>query len=318
MANAPVTAHGMRVFPYSEDKTGLGGNPTVIFLNSGRLSDDRMRDLAHASKHECGYVVEGPTLVQTKQGAPHYEVSIRYWVPEHEMEMCGHATIGALWLMDALNMLPGARNVAVSTKAGTFEAVLPSTKESKIPGVEAHVMVAQPKGSADELSSEHREAVAGALGVSVDRIGSVQNAATARIKTLVEVKDVETLDALHPEQPPVRAVCEAISSTGLYPYARIGDTTFSARQFPKSSGYLEDPATGIAASSLVCGLLFRGVVKAETVQPIRVRQGWAMGMPSEIHITLRRDDASQVFGYWLSGAVTEMEVTDDVKCLLAA
>ncbi|KAH8170666.1 phenazine biosynthesis-like protein [Sarocladium implicatum] len=316
MASTSATAHGMRVFPSSADTTGNGGNPTVIFLNAGHLADERMRELAHASKHECGYVVAGPTLTQSEKGDLQYDVSIRYWVPEHEMEMCGHATIGALWLMDALGMFPGARDVAVSTKAGTFEAVLPSVNDSTAITAEHHVMVAQPKGLADELSSADREAIAHALGISVDLIGSVQNAATSRIKTLVELKDIATLDALHPEQPPVRAVCEAINSTGLYPYARIDDSSFSARQFPKSSGYLEDPATGIAATSLVCGLLSRGVVKAETVQPISVRQGWAMGMPSEIQITLRRDGANEVIGYWLSGSVTEMEVNEAVKTLL--
>jgi PhzF family phenazine biosynthesis protein len=308
----------MRVFPHSEDTTSKGGNPTVIFLDAGHLSDDQMQKLAHASEHECGYVVSGPMLVKQEQShRPYYTVTIRYWVPAHEMEMCGHATIGALWLMDSLGLFPYARDVTVSTKAGAFEAILPPLNGATNAS-QSHVKVAQPRGFANEVSPSDREDIAKALGVSVAQLGVVQNAATSRIKTLIELQDEATVDSLKPEQPRVRAVCESLNSTGLYPYAKISDTSFSARQFPKSSGYLEDPATGIAATSLICGLLHRGIVKAETVEPIRVRQGWAMGMPSEIDITLRRDHAGEVTGYWLRGAVGKMVVNDAVLDMLSS
>src|SRR3546814_19694133 len=59
----------------------------------------------------------------------------------------------------------------------------------------------------------------------------------------------------------MKAVCDAIESTGLYPFARVtaAGLAFEARQFPKASGYPEDAATGIAATALTGALDFFGI-----------------------------------------------------------
>jgi PhzF family phenazine biosynthesis protein len=279
-----------------------------------------MQKLAQVSRHECGYVTDSPVL-RNGDGASYYDVSLRYWVPAHEMEMCGHATIGALWIMDKLGMFPDSRKVSVSTKAGTFEALLPEVKDPKT-STGGNVLVAQPLGSTTALSEAQVQDIAKALGIPTDCIANsarVLNAATARIKTLVPLKSVEALDALRPEQPLVRQVCEVIGSTGLYPYAEVSDdnkaTTFSARQFPKSSGYLEDPATGIAASALACGLVSNGLEPVD--DRIHIRQGWAMGNPSEIQAVVRKSEAGEVTGFWITGRVESLEVEDAVSQELA-
>jgi len=97
----------------------------------------------------------------------------------------------------------------------------------------------------------------------------------------------------------VREVCEAIDSTGLYPYA-LSDDGASARQFPKASGYPEDAATGIAAAALWGYLNKTGSVPAGEVYT--VRQGVAMGSPSAIQLRARGDAQ----GCWLSGVTQWM------------
>ena len=87
---------------------------------------------------------------------------------------------------------------------------------------------------------------------------------------------------------------------GGNPASDGAEQVFDARQFPKSSGYPEDAATGIAASALAFGLLCNGLVEASG-RPIRVRQGRAMGRPSEIVVRLRRDGGGAVQGCWLGG-----------------
>jgi predicted PhzF superfamily epimerase YddE/YHI9 len=86
----------------------------------------------------------------------------------------------------------------------------------------------------------------------------------------------------------------------LYPYAPSDpdEQVFDARQFPRSSGYPEDAATGIAAAALAFGLLKDGLVEQSPTRVIRVRQGRAMGRPSEI--VLRFSDE---YGLWLGGQV---------------
>jgi predicted PhzF superfamily epimerase YddE/YHI9 len=75
-----------------------------------------------------------------------------------------------------------------------------------------------------------------------------------------------------------------------------------ARQFPKSAGYPEDPATGIAAAALSFGLLDDGILSIGTTKPLVVRQGWAMGKPSEIQVQFGLHEGN-VDGCWISGKV---------------
>jgi hypothetical protein len=84
----------------------------------------------------------------------------------------------------------------------------------------------------------------------------IRNASTSRVKTLIPLKSAALLDGLRPDFARIERICEAIGSTGLYPFA-VSDAerhVFDARQFPKTSGYPEDAATGIAAAPwlLVC------------------------------------------------------------------
>jgi PhzF family phenazine biosynthesis protein len=166
------------------------------------------------------------------------------------------------------------------------------------------VEISQPAGVVETVDAELVPAVADVLGLPPDRLGPVQNAATSRVKTLVPVGDGASLDGLTPDLDRVEALCDRLGSTGLYPYA-VADRAarvVDARQFPRSSGYPEDPATGIAAAALAYGLLAAGVVAADE-RPVTVRQGRAMGRPSEIRVRfeVRGGRATRC---WLGGPVT--------------
>ena len=112
---------------------------------------------------------------------------------------------------------------------------------------------------------------------------------------------------MSPDFGRIEQLCARIGSTGLYPYA-ISDRErqiIDARQFPRSSGYPEDAATGIAASALAFGLLSNGLVEASE-RRITVRQGRAMKRPSEIHVRFNLGDG-RIDGCWLSGVVQPTE-----------
>ena len=91
----------------------------------------------------------------------------------------------------------------------------------------------------------------------------IQNACANRVKTLAPLKSEAALDDLRPDYPRMKEICEQVGSTGLYPYAcsDLPNQIFAARQFPKSSGYPEDAATGIAAAALAFWLLHNGFVE---------------------------------------------------------
>src|SRR5207237_8675807 len=111
-------------------------------------------------------------------------------------------------------------------------------------------------------------------------------AARSRANPLVPVRSRAILDSIAPDFSRIAEACDAIGSTGLYPFAIVdrATATLAARQFPRSSGYPEDAATGIAATALASGLRQLSVTSSTKVT---VRQGEAMGRPSKINETFR-------------------------------
>ncbi|MDR0246704.1 MAG: PhzF family phenazine biosynthesis protein [Burkholderia sp.] len=271
-----------------------GGNPAPIVIDAAGMSDTDMQAVAQRYGHESGFVLPAAP------GSP-CDYEFRFWVPNHEMSMCGHATVGAVWLLHRNGRLRRDR-LTVQTRSGQVSVRL---TESTNQG--AAVEISQPVGRVEPLPHPQRsqDEILDALGIGRAQLAPlpIQNACTSRVKTLIPLSSPAVLDALQPRFDQIEALCARIGSTGLYPYATFdaGRQIFDARQFPRASGYPEDAATGIAASALSFGLLANGMVEASP-RTITVRQGRAMKRPSQISV--RFDvESSRVDGCWLGGPV---------------
>lgn len=271
---------------------GRGGNPCPLVVNAQGMSSAEMQAVAQQHGHESGFVLPADS--------DDYDLTLRFYVPKHEMEMCGHATVGALWLLARGGRLASS-TVRIATRSGPVTGFLRSGADGT-PDVE----ITQPAGRVNLLTAEQTNDVLAALGVGRDALADLplHNAVTSRTKTLVPMKDPERLNALVAEPGRIEQVCNRIGSTGLYPYAVLDRRarTFEARQFPRASGYPEDAATGIAAAALAFGLLADGTVERDD-RPIRIFQGRAMGQLSEIGVRIGFADGRAI-GCLLGGAVT--------------
>ncbi|TCT06363.1 PhzF family phenazine biosynthesis protein [Paralcaligenes ureilyticus] len=275
----------IRVFPADE----LGGNPAAIVLEADGLSLLEMQGIAADYGHESGFVVHPST--------PGTDFRFRFFVPNHEMEMCGHATLGALWLLRR-----AGRWRTDFAKVETLSGVVIGEFQAKT----GLIRISQPAGRVVPIAHGGViDQILETLGLSADELMPVGivNATTSRTKTLIPLRSVERLNKLTPKLSQIKAVCDALGSTGLYPFA-AGSTeknAFQARQFPRSSGYPEDAATGIAAAALLYGALRYGLVTLSN-DVVKIRQGVAMGRASEIFVQFQAPgDASK--GCWVSGAV---------------
>lgn len=291
----PPEVHLINVFPASRN----GGNPAPTVAHADGMSDLDMQTVARAYGHECGFVCSPPADSDC-------DYALRFWVPNHEMEMCGHATVGAIWLLKHLDLLRKDL-LNLWTLSGRVQALVSQDQDGAI-----KVEITQPKGQVVPLTAPDVETeIASVLGISTNEFAPlpIQNASTSRVKTLIPLKSVAVLDGLKPDYRRIEQLCNRIGSTGLYPYALkdLAARQFEARQFPKSSGYPEDAATGIAAAALAFGLLENGLVNSDD-RPLYVRQGRAMGRPSEISLRFRKDDQEDIQGLWLGGAVSLAEV----------
>lgn len=286
---ASAVTHLVRVFPADAN----GGNPAPIVLDADALTDADMRAVAARYGHESGFVMQAAD--------PAHAWRFRFFVPNHEMEMCGHATLGALWVLRRDGRWDGAP-VVIETLSGLVHG---RTRDD-----DGAIEVSQPAGRTEQVVDAQAVAeICDVLGITPDDLlpEGICNAATSRVKTLVPLRSVAQLQALRPDFTRMLAVCDAIGSTGLYPCAveapasETQRLSVQARQFPRSSGYPEDAATGIAAAALLYGAHRYGWVPAGA-DGVLVRQGVAMGHPSAITVTFR-DPADVTQGCWISGAV---------------
>jgi len=266
-------------------RDGQGGNPVPLVADARGMSAPAMQDVAATHGHESAFVLPSDNGCDWR---------FRFFVPQHEMEMCGHATVGTLWAMRQWGQwtTPDAR---IETLSGTVQAYWDDALQ--------RVWISQPTVRIGALNTEASDRVAAQIGL-LGRGYPAINAATSRVKTLVEMPSVAMLDSLDPDFSTMESLCASIDSTGLYPYAfgtpkADGTRVVHARQFPKSSGYPEDAATGIAAAALWGYLHAAGEVSGA----IAVWQGDAMGSPSEILVAPRKTDSGEPDGCWLSGAV---------------
>lgn len=138
------------------------------------------------------------------------------------------------------------------------------------------------------------------------KLPSFINSSVARNKTLIPMKSTSTLhSATNPKDEIIfRDLCDKIQSTGLYLYSPSSSSTtsYECRQFPRFSGYPEDPATGIAAAALANSLYSRGVhtfndsntseVDTDKVVVYTIFQGTAMQKPSRIRICFEKNNHS--------------------------
>jgi PhzF family phenazine biosynthesis protein len=272
---------------------GAGGNPCPIVLDARGLSSADMLRVARRYGYESGFVLRAENEA--------HDFCFRFFVPGHEMEMCGHATIGALWLLYRQGQLSG-NMVRIETKSGPVTGFVSGGLDG-----EPLIEITQPEGQIAPLpdAKVNETELLSVLGITTNELAPfpIQNACTSRVKTLVPLKSAALLDELKPDFSRMERLCERIDSTGLYPYALADadEQIFDARQFPKSSGYPEDAATGIAAAALAFGLLENNLVSSND-RSIRIRQGRAMGRPSEITVRFRVSDGL-AYGCLIGGHV---------------
>jgi PhzF family phenazine biosynthesis protein len=271
-----------------------GGNPVPLVANASNLSTEDMQAIAHATGHESAFV--------SKFAASGADWRFRFFVPQHEMEMCGHATVGTLWALRQWGWWT-SDTARIDTLSGLVDAEWDEAGQ--------RVWVSQPAVRVTALAAPDTRRVEAVLGLPSASVPVMTNASTSRVKTLVPMSDVAALQALRPDFAAMQTLCASIDSTGLYPYALAGtspagEPVIAARQFPKSSGYPEDAATGIAAAALWGHLAATDGIPIGTADaPVvcTVRQGDAMGRPSAITVRARFDAAGAPSGCWLSGKV---------------
>jgi PhzF family phenazine biosynthesis protein len=248
-----------------------GGNPCPVVLSSG-LTDADMQAIANHFGQDTAFLLE-----PTQTGV---DLRIRYFVPEHEMGISGHATVAAVTVA-LLTGIARSGTIKVQTITGVFAVRSQKTGSGYLITLEQN----PPEFGVMADPNETARALGIATADLALQIGPIQSVSASRPKLIVPLKSISVLDGLKPDFEALWSLCELKQVSGLYPFAlpeSRDESRPNARQFPTRGGIPEDPATGVAAAALSAYLTRYSLRYADGTHQFEISQGVAMGAPSQI------------------------------------
>lgn len=282
-------------------KAAGGGNPAGVVLEADGLNEDQMLEIA-------GKVGFSETAFISKSNKADYRV--RFFTPEAEVDLCGHATIAAFYAMFSKGMISEGKYTQ-ETLAGVLEIEI---KEGALV-----LMQQNPPEfgqTIDEAASDF-ELVCRSLGIDSKKIGiknyvanieenqlsaqyiegpnilrMMQVVSTGLRDLIIPVEDLEALNSIMPERELIIKISEKYGITGYHVFTletSQEEHTAQCRNFAPLFGIDEESATGTSSGALACYLYennLKAKIKLNGVINMRFEQGYKMERQSLINASL--------------------------------
>lgn len=283
----------------SFSKTGEAstGNPAGFVLwdltadsAADWLNEEEMRAVAEA----VGF---SETAFVSPCDAADYQV--RFFTPNEEVDLCGHATIGLFSGLYQLGRLkPGS--YTQQTKAGRLQVKVSN---------DGQILMEQAK---PHLGAVYKpEQVAASLGLSSEAIRTdmpCQAVSTGLLDLMIPLRTVADLEAIQADDQAITDISRAFGVVGYHVFAEVSAgesavTQLRCRNFAPLYAIPEEAATGTSNGALLAYLNAHGQAiedSVQTLQPtkaIQVIQGVEMGRPSQINAEMDSSGTVWVGGY---------------------
>jgi len=259
----------------------MAGNPAGVVPDATGLADEQLQAIAsELGASETAFVCASESA----------DRRLRYFTPEREIDLCGHATIAAGSLLSERDVLdPGA--YSVETAAGEIGVEL--TDDGRVWMTHRSPSV--------EPADVSLDTVAAALGLDVAALSEVgEDLPIARASTglpflVVPVGYFEQLSGIDPDLDAIESLCRDTDAEGLYAFTFDtidADATVHGRAFVPLAGIPEDPVTGTASG--VVGAYLRHFDALDRPDPLVCEQGHFLDRPG--HVAVRTGDPIEVGG----------------------
>lgn len=271
----------------------FGGNQAGVVLPDRQLSDEVMQKIAGEFKHS-----ETAFIRMEEDGS----VTLRYFTPAGEVDLCGHATIASFALLRKTQRLGDGVHTA-HTKAGELQI--------RVEGESVWMDMAPPKLLA-ALEEKRWPELYGAYGLSVDDMpaGFVPKiVSTGLADIMMPVRNHETLMKAVQNERAVTELSRRYDVTGVHMFCPGGENcTAYCSNYAPLYDIPEECATGTSNGALTYYLYLQGVVKEEEENVFI--QGEHMDRPSEIRSRLVLDNGEPKV---LIGGRAVMSMAADLK-----
>lgn len=254
----------------------FSGNPLAVVLDTEGLDGAAMQAIAREFNLSETVFVLPPSEAR-------HRARLRIFTPVRELPFAGHPTVGTavlLALEDARSGLADAIAFGLEEEAGTVPCVVEVGEGRGRARFKAPVLPAYLGEGPDA------ESLAAMLGLAAEEIGFGRHLPSRHSAgvpfVFVPVVSCERLDAIRLD------LARMPEGEALYVYAADPEGLghrYRARMFAPHLGMPEDPATGSAAAAFA-GVMMQFEPLGEGEHDVAIRQGIAMGRPSEIAVQL--------------------------------
>lgn len=251
------------------------GNPTAVCFAQEDLPDETYFRITRSTGFsECVFITFADNIPV-----------LRFFSPEKEMNMCGHATLAAAHVLKNTH-----QPTLLKTKAGDVKI------HYHPDGLIEIEITAEPRYYPDCIAADR---IAELLDINLaDIAADPVKISVGTPKVLVELSSAESLWNVHPN---FNAIAHEIPQ-GIYPYVKVDEKLYFARQFNPATGVNEDPVTGIAAAAL--GVHLRDTIGLH--DRFSVEQGHMLNTKGTIFVDTR--EGIKVGGYAVECGQVSVEV----------
>ena len=281
----------IRVLHYDAftDQPGKG-NPAGIVLNAGGLSDEQMLAAAAA----VGF---NETVFITPSSAA--DLRLRYFTPGQEMNLCGHATVASVFMLDEQGRVSSDK-LLIETRAGNLPVSLNrETGRTQIGMQQAPYREENFNGSLSALAD-----AVGLTEEDLDEQYPVVYGSTGNWTVLLPVKHLDAFRKMRPDNRRFPEILTQNPRASVHPFCMETihpEASMHGRHFSSPfSGTVEDPVTGTASG--VMGMYYQKHIEknAPGGKPgeILVEQGQEIGRDGIVRVCLpdRPSDAVRIYG----------------------
>jgi trans-2,3-dihydro-3-hydroxyanthranilate isomerase len=275
------------------------GNPLAVVLEAEGLDTAAMQAIAREFSHP-------ETVFVLPPADPAHRACLRIFTPASELPFAGHPTVGTAMLLGRIDGCAAEREIVVEENIGTVRC-----RAAMIDRDRGRASFALPRLPVEAGMAPDAAAAAAALSLDAADIGfdglrpSGWSAGIAQ--TFVPVRSLAAIARARPD--PARF--DAVFSSGPVAYLYCNEAAeaghdFHARMFAPKLGIAEDPATGSAAAAFA-GLLSAHRPMRDGAHTVRIEQGYEMGRPSLIELTMEISDGKLAAATIGGGAVVVTE-----------
>lgn len=285
IVNHPIEVWRVNAFT----TTRFTGNPAGVVPDADGLSDQLMLAIAG----ELNDISE--TVFICRPDAQNADVQLRYFTSKTEVDLCGHATISALFTLAWLNRISGVNETKIiraQTKVGVLELGLRFTDGKPAwASMEQLAPQIQPAPGAD--------LVPGILGLPASALSDqlqIGCASSGLWACFVPLKEVSHLEKIQIDSDGIQQIWqENPEFTGVYPFAFVDQSTTQGRFFsPPKYGIFEDPVTGTASGALGAYLMAQG--RMPKSGELLARQGFEMGRGGVVKVSCNSNGKMSIQG----------------------